>query len=340
MTGFDLNKALTDVDERFIEEADIANAGTHIKKETRFAKKGGKRVFRVALIAACLVTLLAGTVAAANWVLNKDNRFLNLFGSSNTTEEFENAYIPIGIVSKGDVTVTLENIVGDKSCIFCEFSTDYELENCPEGWLNQYFPGVMVKATGEAFVTDEAAEKRSACFCRDGKLWILLQIAYYNSDVDLSDKKMHATVTTRRLSTKTVEEHVFEWTNDYKTTSETITLNKQIEDITLRSITFSLTKMEITFEFPIRPSWGYPQIKVDYIILDDGTYLFRNTEPGIAMRSGGGGIGVSEDGTACKWEMTCGLLGEFAEEGSNEATFVSFQKIATICINGTEIDIR
>ena len=94
MTGFDLNKALTDVDERFIEEADIANAGTHIKKETRIAKKGGKRVFRVAMIAACLVTLLAGTVAAANWVLNKDNRFLNLFGSSNTTEEFENAYIP------------------------------------------------------------------------------------------------------------------------------------------------------------------------------------------------------------------------------------------------------
>ena len=58
MTGFDLNKALTDIDERFIEEADITNTESRMKKETRFAKKGGKRVFRIALIAACVVVLL------------------------------------------------------------------------------------------------------------------------------------------------------------------------------------------------------------------------------------------------------------------------------------------
>ena len=184
MTGFDLNKALTDIDERYWDEAD-SRKSTARMENVKTRKGGKKRTVRIVLLAACLVTLLAGSVAAANKALNNDNRFLTLMGSSNATEEFEEAYVPIGIVSKGDVTVTLENIIGDTNTIFCEFSTDYELENCPEGWLDGVYPGVHVKVSGKAFFADEewnGKESIMAGFCRGGKLWFLYQMTYDNPD--------------------------------------------------------------------------------------------------------------------------------------------------------------
>ena len=341
MTGFDLNKALTDIDERYWDEAD-SRKSTARMENVKTRKGGKKRTVRIVLLAACLVTLLAGSVAAANKALNNDNSFLTLMGSSNATEEFEEAYVPIGIVSKGDVTVTLENIIGDTNTIFCEFSTDYELENCPEGWLDGVYPGVHVKVSGKAFFADEewnGKESIMSGFCRGGKLWFLYQMTYYNPETDLSDKRMQVTVTTRRLSTDTVEDHVFEWTNDYKTVSEVITLNAPFEDFTLKSVSFSLTQMELTAEFPDRPSWEYPEIKVDYIILYDGTCLFRNNDLRPSFKLGGNSLYVDENGNCVK-RVTFDLIGEFAEKNSNVGMFVNFSKIATISINGREIDIR
>ena len=344
MTGFDLNKALTDIDERYWDETD-SRKPTARMENVKTRKGGKKRTVRIVLLAACMVTLLAGSVAAANKARNNDNTFLALMGTTSATEEFDGAYVPIGIVSKGDVTVTLENIIGDTNTIFCEFSTDYELENCQEGWIwNQnVYPDVRVtNISGKAFFEDEdCAGKGSvmSAFCRDGKLWFMYQISYSDPDLDLSHKRMKVTMTTRRLSTKTVEEHAFEWTNDYKTVSEVITLNAPFEDFTLNSIAFSLTRMQITATFPNRSSWDYPTIKVDYFILDDGTYLFYNKNLRDAFKLGGGGIRVDEYGN-CVNCTTFDLIGEFAEENSNVGTLVNFSKIATISINGREIDIR
>ena len=344
MTGFDLNKALTDIDERYWDETDsrkTARVG-NVK-----AVKGGKRRFvRVALVAACLVTLLGGTVAAGNKALRDNNSFIALLGSTGVTEEFEEAYIPVGITKEGDVKVTLENIIGDKEVVFCEFSTDVVLEGEADGFLFHDPSPVKLNISGGAVIPGEEGLFRSQCgtspFCRDGKLWYLFSLYCQLDEEDsLADKQIKVTVTSVRPSNGVTDEYLFEWTNNYTTRFERIELHNEFENFTVTGIEFSLTQMEIFSDaMDFEGAWESLPLRLDYIVLDDGTRLYQSSERGLAVKSTGYGWSSDSVEGLRHWCHSYDLMGDFAEESVITGRLVPYEKIVTVCINGTEIDIR
>lgn len=342
MTGFDLNKALTDIDERYWDETDsrkTARVG-NVK-----AAKGGKRRFvRVALVAACLVTLLGGTVAAGNKALRDNNSFIALLGSTGVTDEFEEAYIPVGITKEGDVKVTLENIIGDKEVIFCEFSTDIVLEDQADGFLFHDPSPVKLSISGGAVIPGEEGLFRSQCgtspFCRDGKLWYLFSLYCQLDEEDsLADKQIKVTVTSERPSNGVTDEYVFEWTNNYNTRFERIDLHNEFEGFTITGIEFSLTQMEIFSDTAEMAETTSP-FRLDYIVLDDGTHLYQSAARGLAVKSNGYAWSSHSEDNLWHWCHSYDLMGDFAEESVSTGRLVPYEKIVTVCINGTEIDIR
>jgi len=344
MTGFDLNKALTDIDERYWDETDsrkTARVG-NVK-----AVKGGKRRFvRVALVAACLVTLLGGTVAAGNKALRDNNSFIALLGSTGVTEEFDEAYIPVGITKEGDVKVTLENIIGDKEVIFCEFSTDVVLEGEADGFLFHDPSPVKLNISGGAVIPGEDGLFRSQCgtspFCRDGKLWYLFSLYCQLDEEDsLADKQIKISVTSVRPSNGVTDEYLFEWTNNYTTRFERIELHNEFENFTVTGIEFSLTQMEIFSDaMDFEGAWESLPLRLDYIVLDDGTRLYQSSERGLAVKSTGYGWSSDSVEGLRHWCHSYDLMGDFAEESVSTGRLVPYEKIVTVCINGTEIDIR
>ncbi|MCR5466365.1 MAG: DUF4179 domain-containing protein [Lachnospiraceae bacterium] len=342
MTGFDLNKALTDIDERYWDETDsrkTARVG-NVK-----AAKGGKRRFvRVALVAACLVTLLGGTVAAGNKALRDNNSFIALLGSTGVTDEFEEAYIPVGITKEGDVKVTLENIIGDKEVIFCEFSTDIVLEDQADGFLFHDPSPVKLSISGGAVIPGAEGLFRSQCgtspFCRDGKLWYLFSLYCQLDEEDsLADKQIKVTVTSERPSNGVTDEYVFEWTNNYNTRFERIDLHNEFEGFTITGIEFSLTQMEIFSDTAEMAETTSP-FRLDYIVLDDGTHLYQSAARGLAVKSNGYAWSSHSEDNLWHWCHSYDLMGDFAEESVSTGRLVPYEKIVTVCINGTEIDIR
>ncbi|MBO4281182.1 MAG: DUF4179 domain-containing protein [Lachnospiraceae bacterium] len=360
MTGFDLNKALTDIDERFIEEADITNTESRMKKETRFAKKGGKRVFRIALIAACVVVLLTGTVAAANraGVLNRivtssngavnNSDFLGTIGAQSDLSELGNAYIPMGITKQGTRTVTLENIIGDADIIYLEFSTDYALDE-PDGWVTHNLPNLSVDFNGTVFYDDEYEEflygccgSGSAAFCRNGKLWFI----YYmtsgaTKEADFGRRKMKVDVTFLDTNAGSDEVFTFEWTNHYETETESFVLNKELGDWIVKGADLSLISLVIHTETEYEQDYEMSErkpISLDYVRLDDGSVWFYSEFKGVPVKHSGWG-GYSTDG---KWEHTWvySLLADFSEEGSDIYKLIPFERITAVSINGTEIPLR
>ena len=139
-----------------------------------------------------------------------------------------------------------------------------------------------------------------------------------------------------QLTVEDAENHKakFEWVNNYTAKSEVITVNHEVDGITVTDIRFSLTEMVIYAkaeqEFTLR---------LDYIRLDDGTVLYYDENNGMLSRMGGTakGSGVGEGMEARKFFT---LLSGFAEKDSKEWQFVPYERIRSICINGEEIRIR
>ena len=334
MKGLDLHNAMTEIDESFIKEADQILTDSRVCEMTNATQEFGgrkkrRKSFRIALIAACLTALLAGTVVAGAKAL-KESRFLELFGTKEHARELEEAVITKDLTAKlGNVTIAVEDIVVDKHIIYAEISTDYALDE-PNGWLHEACE-YSLEITGEAvFAVDEkyACFRGASPFCRDGKLWYLYVIEYVDG-IDLGHEKMQLTV-------EDAENHKakFEWVNNYTAKSEVITVNHEVDGITVTDIRFSLTEMVIYAkaeqEFTLR---------LDYIRLDDGTVLYYDENNGMLTRMGGSakGSGVGEGMEARKFFT---LLSGFAEKDSKEWQFVPYERIRSICINGEEIRIR
>ncbi|MBR6019146.1 MAG: hypothetical protein IK055_02885 [Lachnospiraceae bacterium] len=329
MNGLDLSKALTDIDLRYVEETDERFNGIMSGKTE--GNKTRRRFLRPALLAACLVVLLAGTVMAGAKAL-KNIQFLELIGIKEPTKDLEEAIVTKDITAKiGDVTVTLENIIVDKHIIYAEISTDYALDK-PDGWITGE-TGCYLEISGEA---DNVLDEHSypGCmqgvsrFCKDGKLWYWYVIEYMDENVDLGHAKMQLTV-------KDVENHkvVFKWTNYHDAKSEVIPVNRVVDGITILDIRFSLTEMVIK----AKSDQDAFVAALDYIKLDDGTVLYYSENNGIPVHNSGEIKGHDGDMTTRSFHT---LLSGFGEKDSTEFQFVPYERIVSVSINGTEIPIR
>jgi hypothetical protein len=352
MTGFDLNKAMTDIDERFIEEADPCGTKTSLKAEPGTGKS--RRVFRVVLIAACLVVLLAGTVVAASGVLN-EKLFLDLISEENGPEELGEAYIPMKITHEGPVTVTLENIVGDDEILYCEFSTDILLPDYPNGWVDGLDLDYGFGFTSEALIPEERLEQvmtpagletKTPChgtglspFCRDGRLWWLYSIDYTgaNQDVKINDVPMRVTVTVKDANGDS-DTYLFEWTNDYVSRKKTIPVSMKFDKYTLTSVDLSTTRITIYAESEDvdRGDLG-ANLTVDYVKLEDGSIWERLPKAGPRVKGVGG---YYCDGKKVSYYWNINLIGEFRQKETGDIRVVPFEEITAISINGTEISLR
>ena len=332
MNGLDLSKALTDIDLRYVEETDERFNGTMSGKTE--GNKTRRRFLRPALLAACLVVLLAGTVMAGAKAL-KNIQFLELIGIKEPTKDLEEAIVTKDITAKiGDVTVTLENIIVDKHIIYAEISTDYALDK-PDGWITGETgeTGGRLEISGEAGnVLDEHSYpgymQGVSRFCKDGKLWYWYVIEYMDENVDLGHAKMQLTV-------KDVENHkvVFKWTNNHDAKSEVIPVNRVVDGITILDIRFSLTEMVIKTESD-QEAYG---VTLDHIKLDDGTVLYYSEYNGVPVHNSGNGTGHNGHMVIRTFYT---LLSGFAEKDSKEWQFVPYERIVSVSINGTEIPIR
>ena len=353
MTGFDLNKAMTDIDERFIEEANPCGAKSSLKAEPGTGKSR-RRVFRVALIAACLVVLLAGTVVAASGVLKKD--FLGLISKENAPKELGEAYIPMEIVHEGPVTVTLESVIGDDEVLYCEFSTDILLPGCPDGWIKDTKLGYTFDFSGKALIPEErwtqtetlvgilASEPTygagSASFCRDGRLWYLYSIDYSgtNQDVKINDVPMQVTVTVTDGAGST-NTYPFEWTNDYASRKKTVPVSKKYDDYTLTHVDLSTTRITVYGESEdMNDGLVSDMLTLEYVKLEDGSVWehLENSGPLVkAVRAGCYG-----DGEKLYYYWNYGLIGEFMQRGTGDIRVLPFEEITAVSINGTEISLR
>ncbi len=329
MNGLDLSKALTDIDLRYVEETDEKLNGTMSGNAER--NKTRRRFLRPALLAACLVVLLAGTLVAGAEVL-KDSRFLEMLGIKDSSNDLEKAVITKDLTAKvGDMTVTVENIIVDKHIIYAEISTDYALDK-PDGWITEETGGCL-EISGEAGnVLDEHSYpgymQGVSRFCKDGKQWYWYVIEYMDENVDLGHAKMQLTV-------KDTENHkvVFEWDNNYASKSEVIPVNRVVDGVTILDIRFSLTEMVIKAESD-QEAYG---VSLDYIKLDDGTVLYYSEYNGVPVHNSGDGTG--HNGHIARRAFYT-LLSGFAEKDSKEWQFVPYERIVSVSINGTEIPIR
>ena len=332
MNGLDLSKALTDIDLRYVEETDEKLNGT--MSGNAEGNKTRRRFLRPALLAACLVVLLAGTLVAGAEVL-KDSRFLEMLGIKDSSNDLEKAVITKDLTAKvGDMTVTVENIIVDKHIIYAEISTDYALDK-PDGWITGETgeTGGHLEISGEAGnVLDEHSYpgymQGVSRFCKDGKLWYWYVIEYMDENVDLGHAKMQLTV-------KDVENHkvVFKWTNNHDAKSEVIPVNRVVDGITILDIRFSLTEMVIK----AKSDQDAFVAALDYIKLDDGTVLYYSENNGIPVHNGSEIKGHAGGMTTRSF---CTLLSGFGEKDSTEFQFVPYEKIVSVSINGTEIPIR
>ena len=329
MNGLDLSKALTDIDLRYVEETDEKLNGT--MSGNAEGNKVRRRFLRPALLAACLVVLLAGTLVAGAKVL-KDSRFLEMLGIKDPSNDLEKAVITKDLTAKvGDMTVTVENIIVDKHIIYAEISTDYALDK-PDGWITGETGGHL-EISGEAGnVLDEHSYpgylQGVSRFCKDGKQWYWYVIEYMDENVDLGHAKMQLTV-------KDTENHkvVFEWDNNYASKSEVIPVNRVVDGVTILDIRFSLVEMVIKAESD-QEAYG---VTLDYIKLDDGTVLYYSENNGVPVHNSGDVTGHNEHMVRRAFYT---LLSGFAEKDSKEWQFVPYERIVSVSINGTEIPIR
>ena len=257
MNGLDLHDALTEIDESFIKEADQVLTSVPVCGETDAEQKPQgrrvhRRIVRIALIAACLVVILVGTVYATTEAFRGET-FLELIGTNGNEEDIASGYVAIEDTKQLEVgpvkienliegkntdnweisKITLEDIIGDKNKVYVELSTDCKV-NEPDGWMvNSGCPFRMV-VEAEAIFPDDFDPLGHVTgivpFYRDGRLWYLV-IIYYNDvstimDIDLSHLPMRMRIhgTTSKDSSIDL---TFEWTNDYEAKSEVIPINKK-----------------------------------------------------------------------------------------------------------------
>lgn len=345
MTGFDLNKAMTDIDERFIEEAEIGGKKTLVTSETGNAKKGRRKVFRVALIAACMVVLLAGTVAAATGVLQETGIFkkksgFKTIGSDSEPEEIGEAYIPMGICKEGNVKVTLEDVIGDKDVIYMEFSTNISVDK-PDGWLTN-IKGTHLTIEGDAVFDESEYHLGSgsgyAPFCKDGKLWYLYYLT--SSDVDYSHRAMHIVVSAVSTEEPGCESFVFDWTNNYDAETETIPVNTKVGSYFVTGIELSKTRMMIHAEtdYVFDGQAEAPKLPIDYVKLADGSIWYYDITEGVPVKHLFYTIPLDDGMTQATWNYN--LLGEFVNQGNGEYHLLPYEQITSISIGGTVITLR
>lgn len=341
MTGFDLNKAMTDIDERFIEEADVANTKSLVMSGNVVAKKSRKKVFRVVLIAACLVALLAGTVVAGNKIL-KQNNFLETISSEKGPEQLGDAWIPMNITKTGNVTVTLENIIADVDCLFCQFSTDVSLGDHPDGWILDKKLDVELQISGKAVFEDEEWYCRSAgtsAFCRDGKLWYLYSIAYNATDVNLGNLPIQVEVKAVNKIDKTSETFLFEWTNNYDVQVKKVPVSVNCDPFILKEIDLSPTRIVLHAGSETVSAETRQKLTIDSIKLEDGSVWEYYPEGGSIVKDTGG-VRYDGDADIPDFYWIFWLTGEFTEKETGTNRAIPYDKIVAVSVDGTEISVR
>lgn len=346
MNELDLHDALTEIDESFIKEADRVLTSVPVCGETDAEQKPQgrrvhRRIVRIALIAACLVVLLVGTVYAATKGFRGES-FLELIGTDGKEEDIRSGYVPIGETKQiGALELTLEDIIGDKNTVYVEISTNYELD-APDGWV--WDVPAQINAKGKAILSllpDEDMPSHmsfSTPFCRDGRLWLFCMISYDDgTDVNLSHLPMQLDIFGKDADGNPINQ-TFEWTNDYEAKNEVISLNKEMNGILLTDIKFSLTRMDIYFE--AERVYGeeerYKTLPLEYIRLDDGRILQYSERNGMPIQFHGGVI--KESPSEVKGLHVFNLLYGFSEDGI--LRLVPFERIQSICVGGEEIQIR
>ena len=368
MNELDLHDALTEIDESFIKEADQVLTSVPVCGETDAEQKPQgrrvhRRIVRIALIAACLVVLLVGTVYATTEAFRGET-FLKLIGTNANEEDIASGYVaiedtkqleiePVKIedliegknADKWEISkITLEDIIGDKNKVYVELSTDCKVDE-PDGWFVNSGCPFKMDVEAEAIFSDDFEPLGHgtglAPFIRDGRLWYFVIIAYNDvstiMDIDLSHLPMRLRITGTTDKDSSID-LTFEWTNDYEAKSEVIPINKEVNGLLLTDIQFSLTSMDICFtsERELSQNEMKEPIPLEYIRLDDGTVLryTKNNEKmpikffGHIQTFPGGSKGVSY------FDLLCG----FTEDGLFR--LVPFERIQSICINGEEIRIR
>ena len=342
MTGFDLNKAMTDIDERFIEEADVNGKKTPVMSAPVVTKKSRRRVFRVVLISACLVALLVGTVVAGNKVL-KRNRFLETIDPENGPVELGEAWIPMNITKTGNVTVTLENIIADVDCLFCEFSTDVSLGDHADGWiLDKDDHDVELQFSVKTVFEDEewyCGTAGTSPFCKDGKLWYLYTFAYTATGVNLGNLPIQVEVKATNKINKTSETFLFEWTNNYDVQVKQVPVSVNCDPFILKEIDLSPTRIVLHAGSETVSAETLQKLTVDYVKLEDGSVWEYYPEGGSIVKDTGG-VRYDGDTDFLDFYWIFWLTGEFTEKETGTNRAIPYDKIVAVSVNGTEISVR
>ena len=345
MNGLDLHNALTEIDENFIKEADQFLANSAVREQANVTQglrdaKSRRNAFRIALIAACMVVLLAGTVYAATKA-SRGKSFLDLIGTDGNEEDIASGFVPIEETKQlGALEITLVDIIGDKETIYAELSTNYELD-APDGWV--WDVPVQLYAKGKAILPLQPDEippahmSFSHPFCRDGRLWLFCMISYNDGmNVDLSHLTMQLEIYGKDADGNPFGQ-TFEWTNDYEAKSEVIPVNKEVNGLLLTDVQFSLTRMNISFvaERVYGEEERYKTLPLEYIRLDDGKILHYSKGKGMPIQTFGHTQASPDELKGTYW---FNLLCDFSEDGA--VRLVPFERIQSICIDGEEIRIR
>ncbi len=289
-------------------ETDKAASGSNAGKTVvtlRPAARRRRKLFRVALIAACIAVLLFGTfVAAANVIY--DVRFTQLIGVEGTMTKLENGYFQIGLSKTiDDLTVTVVDAIGDARIQWVEIQTNRKLaDGTPDGWLEKAFtddglyintPALPDEYASTGYRVDYYKGSRLATifsdidcteyyqknyshaftlntggslipFCRDGYLWYLMQ-ASCNKDINHSFT--HLAI---NFNTSVQDDVMFEfnWCNNYKSDKETFRVNKSVGKAKIKKVVLCGASMFLYID------GGYDDICLNYITLKDGTILYTD----------------------------------------------------------------
>ena len=293
-----------DTDAAAVAEPTVENTGKTVVT-LRPAVRRRRKLFRVALIAACIAVLLFGTfVAAANVIY--DVRFTQLIGVEGTMTKLENGYFQIGLSKTiDDLTVTVVDAIGDARIQWVEIQTNRKLaDGTPDGWLEKAFtddglyintPALPDEYASTGYRVDYYKGSRLATifsdidcteyyqkhyshaftfsgsgslipFCRDGYLWYLMQ-ASCNKDINHSFT--HLAI---NFNTSVQDDVMFEfnWCNNYKSDKETFRVNKSVGKAKIKKVVLCGASMFVY------TNGGYNDICLNSVTLKDGTVLYTN----------------------------------------------------------------
>ena len=211
-------------------------------------KRNRRRGFRILLIAACTAVLLLGTALGAREIIHS-RRLNEMLGISGDAGELENSFIELGLTqTRGDITVTLVDSIGDAYNLWVEVQTNLKFKDpTPEGWMwDDPWPMLPARIGEQDYrFLDTSLDNyglglHSIPFCRDGYLWFMMYLTSDDTPFNKTDLRLTFTLGGFEFG--------FTLKNNYETDEKKIPLNTVIGDITITEVDLNPSRITIYAE--------------------------------------------------------------------------------------------